>query len=190
IDDYFWGSGFESHWDYIYRDEKRYIEIEGKEVWGRLHRNVNFLFDYFLKNGKGIGISGDEYALANTFNRSWGIADTFVLGETPDPGFTLSHSFMVYFDPASNKWKICSNQLKLARDYGEKAKAEPFFNLFKFPVKQDDYFKWRTLNSQYFTFTGNMLYYFEGQTLDEFLEMWGEGVPTHVFKKWVLGYVS
>ena len=115
LDDYFWGSGFKKHWFYTVhydRDKDKWIEftkdinIDGELVNPHNFVNVDFIWHYFVKNGKGIGVCDDEASFVMEILHSIGISSAkFVIQNThkfKDKIHYLGHAHVVFF--AHNSW--------------------------------------------------------------------------------------
>ena len=106
------------HW--IRTDEPPYagktLTVDGEEVPndGEDMINPNFEFEYFLNNGKGIGVCGDEATLINGLAKSVGIATTAIRYFSDNPNAPPGHEHIIYYNPDGKVFKAYEKQLEIA----------------------------------------------------------------------------
>jgi len=177
---------FSTHWNYTGNTETDYIEVDGERVLIHDMNNVDFTFDYFLENDKAFGDCGDESGLVDGFSKSWGIATAYVLHQSYDNKMTKivwSHMKISYYEPVSNTWKICEEQLSVGVN-------EPYsFTLYVYrpPVSLPDYLNYHASPSFRFRAYGNMCFVFERQlSAGEIKTMFLTGIASVEMKQWPL----
>lgn len=177
---------FSTHWNYTGSTETEYIEVDGERVLVHDMNNVDFEFGYFLKNGMGIGDCGDESGLVDAFSKSWGIATTYVMHQSYNNDMTQiiwSHMKISYYEPASNTWRICEEQLNIGID-------EPYrFTLYVYrpPVMLLHYLNYYPNPSFRFHAYGNECYAFQRQlSAGEIKGMFLTGIESSKMKQWLL----
>jgi len=174
---------FSSHWNYTGNTETEYIDVDGERVLVHDMNNVDFGFQYFLKNGIGFGDCGDESGLVDAFAKSWGIATTFVMHQSYDNEMTKtvwSHMKISYYEPVSRTWKISEEQLNVGINETYR------FTLYVYrpPVILPHCLNYyRNLP---FRLYGNMCYVFERQlSAGEIKGMFLTGVESTKMKLWM-----
>jgi hypothetical protein len=187
LEDYFYFSGFNDHFNYTFsRDVK--IVIGGELVPARNNNNPNFEFQYYLENGKAIGVCEDEATLVGAFLKSWGIATLTLETLWPLGGWYDGHSSVIYFEPAYSTWRVYQDQIGIAfylvrdayvvippalqSDFIPKARVAPKAAIVPF-VFQDGEENVK-MYAQMYNITGTYLSQFE------------KGVSTDRMKQWIL----
>lgn len=195
VEDYLYFSGRDGkkgeHWyyaaDFSAPNRSRFMIIDGRNVSIGNINNVNWQFQYFQQKDQGIGGCTDEAALVDGFAKSWGIATTghFIMnklsGTTRTTEFT-AHTYVTYFDPATQSWKAYIKQLDMNIDWIPESSVA-FLGVLKPPVNQVGYIKgW---NEDVF-FVSNMFHMVRNTSLNEVAKTWSIGVPTSQMKQWLL----
>jgi hypothetical protein len=133
VEEYFSFSGFNAHWKYVSSfDEK--IEADGEMVPARNLNNADFEYDYYLKNGYGIGVCEDEMALTDAFLKSWAVPSLALLTYWNEGNSFSGHTHVIYYDPSSNLWKGYYKELSVEID-----KGPVDFYVFRPPIRQAGY---------------------------------------------------
>jgi len=131
IDSYFFNP---AHWIYTIRTSYRgNITVEGQTVGNYHLGNANFLFEYFLTNGKGIGVSTDMTTLVDAFLKSVGIASTAVWQDYPTGS---DHPYPIFYAAESNVFSAREGQLEIDWQ-GMDTKCD--YYIFRPPVNQHGY---------------------------------------------------
>jgi hypothetical protein len=195
MEDYLYFSGRSGkkgeHWyyaaDFSAPEKSRFIIVDGLNVSIGNINNVNWQFDYFVKNDQGIGGCTDEAALVDGFAKSWGIATTAhfrmnkLTGTTRRTEFT-AHTYVTYYDPQTRSWKAYSKQLFIDTGWMPKDSVS-FLGVLEPPVRQPGYILSR--NEDVF-FVGNLFHMIRNTSLDEIANTWTIGVQTSEMKQWLL----
>ena len=71
VEEYFYFSGFEQHWNYTTETEEQ-IEVDGEKVKNWEIYNVDYYFRHYVETGKGRGDCGDETSFIDGWLKSWG----------------------------------------------------------------------------------------------------------------------
>ena len=132
VEDYFFFSGFNEHFDYV-SSRQVTIQIWNETAESRNINNANFEFEYYKQTGKGIGVCADEMTLVSAFFKSWGIATLPLESYWFQGDWYDGHSFTMYFDAASNRWKVTPFQIGIVFDLVRDA------YIFLPPVLQNQY---------------------------------------------------
>ena len=116
LERYFWFTGNSltfPHWDFVCYGyhctsaTSETITIDGEKTRNVGFRNMNWLYQYYLQTGGGVGACVDEAPFIRAFLQSWGISANNVDIENKEVG----HTYAIYFDSGSNSWKAYSGQL-------------------------------------------------------------------------------
>ncbi len=179
---------FSSHWNYLQpKDESASkVLVDGKEVRGWFFGNVDFQFEYFLKNGKGFGVCTDEEALADAYCKSWGIATNAI--QMLKRGST--HTAITYYEPITKMWKIHKGQIT------NFSKIDPQINrdlyIFRQPIMQKGYIGDSNIVRDYLSkgwvYLDNGAYFRIKQNIsaEETKSFLSAGIETQQMKAWLL----
>jgi len=178
------------HWDFtLGRDDK--IFVDGKEVLNKNIQNVDWLLDYFVRNGKGIGVCTDEAAFVDAFAKSWGIATTFVDRQTIVPpeqippgmstdGHAVGHEYVTYFDPLTRSWKADERQLDVDNYWSGYLS---YLHILRPPVHQAGYIIcWD--DGKFWG--GGMMHTTKDTTIAEIKRTLTMGIASSTMKQWLL----
>ena len=178
------------HWDFtLGRDDK--IFVDGKEVLNKNIQNVDWLLEYFLRNGKGIGVCTDEAAFVDAFSKSWGIVTTFVDRQTlvpPEqipPGMStdehaVGHEYVTYFDPSTHSWKADERQLDVDNYWSGYLS---YLHILRPPVHQAGYIIcWD--DGKFWG--GGMMHTTKDTTIAEIKRTLTMGIASSTMKQWLL----
>jgi hypothetical protein len=190
---YFGNSVMSPHWNYTCYGRvcppsspptSETITIDGEKTRPVGFRNMNWLYQYYLQTGDGIGACIDETPFVRAFLQSWGISASAVDIENEQ----TAHTYVIYFDPAAGSWKAYSGQL-LNGGAGTVASfsLSTDFYVFKPPVQQRGYFSvsgYGPTGAPYFEVSD---YTIKGTTLDTIMmTLSAPGVGSQEMKQWLL----
>jgi len=191
LERYFWFSGNRitlSHWDWVCYGHgcasptNETILIDGEKVSPVGFRNMNWLFQYYLQTGRGIGSCVDEAPFIRTWLLSWGIPANNVDIENKEVG----HTYAIYFDAIAGSWRAYSGQLIGGAGTQASFSLSTDFYVFKPPVQQRGYFSvsgYGPTGAPYFDVSD---YTVKGTTLDTIMKMLSAGVGSLEMKQWLL----
>ena len=191
LERYFWFSGNRitlPHWDWACYGHgcasptSETILIDGEKVRPVGFRNMNWLFQYYLQTGRGIGGCIDEAPFMRTWLLSWGISANNVDIENKEVG----HTYAIYFDPAANSWKAYYGQLTSGAGAQASFSLATDFYVFRPPVQQRGYFivaGYGPTGAPYFRVSDHII---KGTTLATIMEILSRGVSSSEMKQWLL----
>lgn len=158
-----------------------YVSLGGKMVRDYIIGNINAMYDYYSKQGKGIGTCNDQSAWTDAWAKSLGIATTIIwIG---DFGGQQQHFLPIWFDPGSRTWKATNTQFVVNMQPTGSLPLHLMF--FQPPVNLVHYFnareQWLIGNSP------NMFYWYSPLiTLQQIEAMFLSGQSTSQMKQWLL----
>jgi hypothetical protein len=191
LERYFWFTGDRitlPHWDYVCYGHgcssptTETVMIDGEKVLPVGFRNMNWLFQYYLQTGRGIGGCIDEAPFIRTWLLSWGISANNVDIENKEVG----HTYAIYFDPAANSSKAYPGQLISGAGTKASFSLATDFYVFKPPVQQHGYFNvagYGPSGAPYFRVSDHII---KGTTLATIMEVLSSGVSSSEMKQWLL----
>lgn len=187
LEDYFYFSGKGKNFNYVSARDVT-IQVNGETVSVRNMNNANFNFQYYLKNGKAIGVCEDEMTLVSAFLKSWGIATLPMSSYWPEENWYNGHTYTMYYDVTSKTWRVFPYQIGISFYVLRDA------YIFIPPVLQNQFvpagqiipreaavsfpFQSREVNTKMFA----PMYNITGT----YLNMYASGVYTAQMKQWVL----
>lgn len=182
VEEYFYFSGFEQHWNYTTETEEQ-IEVDGEKVKNWEIYNVDYYFRYYIETGKGRGDCGDETAFIDAWLKSWGIASNFVVHQRIIEGRFYGHAHIIYYEPASKTWKAYYQQASPRMYYNE---PELIFYVFFFrpPVIQQGYFLRTEIKDSRMGIGGRV--FMKQYSVESFGNAFHAGLPTAEMKRWLL----
>jgi hypothetical protein len=163
-------------WEFTYPDDV--IEVYGEKTLNRNMNNADFVFEYFLEHGKGIGVCGDETTFMEALCKSFGIS-TLRLTRTWDES---NHEHIIYYEPVSKVWKAYPKQITI----GEGTQN---VYIFKPPIIFHNFFRYEMDNKKggeglrMLNLYHKMLEMSENQVIKMFAT---EGVQTSTIKTWIV----
>jgi len=171
-----------SNWLYTNTPESNEtIEIAGEKVRNWSIMNVNFIFDYYLRTGTGIGACTDETAFIDALAKSWGIATTSLWrGGYSDGKMITQHYYNIYYEPKTHTWRAYEGQLR-----GEvEIQSAVYMFIFRPPVHQPGYLQIWPIAGLFDG--GNMFYIEPDTTIARIHDAFSNGIPTSQMKQWLL----
>jgi hypothetical protein len=187
IEDYFFFSGLSEHYDYVSSWDVT-IQVNGETVPARNMDNANFNFQYYLKNGKAIGVCEDEMTLVSALLKSWGIATLPQMSYWVEGNGYEGHTYTMFYDPNSRAWKVTPYQIGLVFSSVQDA------YIFLPPILQNEFIPTSRITPQeaavpYPFQTGEVntlmfvpMYNITGSYLNRYVD----GVGTDQVKQWIL----
>jgi hypothetical protein len=186
LEEYFYFSGFSEHFEYVV-SRNTTVQVNGETVPVRNMDNANFNFQYYLKNGKAIGVCEDEMVLVSAFSKSWGIATLPMDAYWPLGDWYEGHGYTMYYG-SSEAWKVYPFQIgivfSLAQDayitlppllqneFVPKGRTAPREAAVPYPFESGE------VNTKMFA----PMYNITGSYLNSFKR----GVATDQMKQWIL----
>jgi hypothetical protein len=192
LEEYFYFSGKSQHWEDGSWD--KLIEIEGETVPSRNFENVNFVFNFYLSTGKGIGVCGEELRMVDAFCKSWGVATLPTAVYWKSNGWYNGHGHVIFFDSFSASWKAYDKQLYIY-DKGNLVEGPIDMYIVKPPINQVHYLSISSppddaaTSYPYQTREVNLNMYgflFKNVRDEEKRKSLREGIPTSAIKKVLL----
>jgi len=161
------------------------ILVDGEKVLPRNFWNVDFIWAYFKKTGRGIGVCADNSAFVDALNKAIGIPTTsngLAWVENGEPG---GHGFVTYYVPHLQRWKSLSGHLRIRTPGGWLDETQVvYLQLFVPAWNQRGYLKWRYEAGRGFYETP--AFYSPQMKLSEAWGLFSSGVPSSQMKQWLL----
>jgi hypothetical protein len=158
-----------------------YVPLGGKLVRDYIIGNVDAMYDYYSKHGKGVGTCNDQSAWTDAWAKSLGIATTIIwIGDFDGQ----AHHFLpTWFDPVSRTWRATYEQFLENLQGADSLPLHLMF--FRPPVNLGRYFntreQWLIGNSP------NIFYWYSPMiTLKEIEGMFLPGLSPSEMKQWLL----
>jgi len=146
--------------------------------------NVEYVFDHYLRTGKGIGGDRDKAVLISAFLKSWGIATNFIRWTRypkRNPSVSYDHVHNVCFDRGRNVWTGSAKELQ-----GDRSKDNDYvfvFGVFRPPVIQQGYLSWNEWGPRDLAVNAwRKLDFTPSKVYDEF----SKGFPTSLMKRLII----
>jgi len=195
LENYFWFDG--NAW--ISPSSTDTVVIDSESYHPKNLNNANFEFQYFTRNGKGIGVCEDAMALLDALCKSWGIATIpkmayWNINRPNDSRLYGGHTHILYFDSSKGVWTGYGEQLLMGERNGIADENTPVdVYVLRLPVIQQNYlgkksnssmavvqsaYKWSEVNNAYFAIYDT--------TLRKTYELFSKGVPSEQMKQWLL----
>jgi hypothetical protein len=191
LERYFWFTGDRitlPHWDYVCYGHgcssptTETVTVDDEKVLPVGFRNMNWLFQYYLQTGRGIGGCIDEAPFIRTLLLSWGISANNVDIENKEVG----HTYAIYFDSTAREWKAYEGQLLGGAGTRASFSLSTDFYVFKPPVQQPGYFSvasYGPTGAPYFRVSD---YIIKGTSLAAIAELLSHGLTSSEMKQWLL----
>ena len=178
IEEYFYFSGFRQHWIFTQPNDT-IIAFNGERTIDHNMNNPNWVFDYYLRTGEGLGVCGDEASLIEALCKSWGVA-TIRLTRTYGTKGGNNHDHVVYYEPTNGTWKCYVRQLNIGRS------GTWNVYLFQPPVILHDYFVCHRDSQQTWMKMYDVYYVVNNVPAEQTAASFLKGIPTTEFKQWLL----
>jgi len=108
LEGYFYGIGGKSpHWERTDAVTEPMI-IDGEIVTPQNFANVDFVYSYYLRTGKGVGVCSEEAAFLDAYLKAVGVASafhSFWRFQRSDGQWISGHTHVVVYDAARGAWK-------------------------------------------------------------------------------------
>ena len=176
--------GNSSHWQYASdANGHQLIEVDGMQVANHDLNNVDFVWNHYMRTGKGIGECGDNTILVDAIAKSLGIPVTQVIRQATDSERVLdSHMFPLY--RAANTWTAYDKEL----DIGSGSQLQYTVYVGRPPMNQNGYLDYWLEEPHRVRWFGNMYFTLEGQlNTRQIKKIFGEGVPSGEVESWLCG---
>lgn len=159
-------AGNSSHW--ISKSGDETIVVDDKLIVNHDMSNADFVFDYFLRNGCGIGDCGDETTLIDALSKAYGIAtDPVSYAIFDDNGNLYRHFYNIYFDPLNKTWGAYQGHTENSgypNCFNNKQDANLKFFINRPPIYQEKYLSGDYTKPDY---SGNTVYITDKYTISE-----------------------
>lgn len=166
-------------WKFYSADNQTEVDIDGESIKACAARNIDWLFQYFRETGHGIGGCVSQAPFVKAWLQSIGVPATNVDIENPEIG----HTYNIYFDPDSQKWKAYEGQLVSGSGWDGVRKTPPTtLYIFKPPIRQRNYLD-EGRKGSWFPHSNHII---KNLTLKDIKELFGKGVDSNKMEKWML----
>ena len=161
------------------------ILIDDEKVLPRNFWNVDFIWSYFKKSGRGIGVCADNDAFVDALNKAIGGATTsngvaWVKNGEPD-----GHGFVTYYVPHLQRWKSENKQLDIHTAQGWLDDAQiVYLNLFIPAWNQHGYLRWKYEPGR--GVYDSPAFYSPEMKLSEVRALLSQGIDSAQMKQWLL----
>jgi hypothetical protein len=172
---------YSKNWEYITPEKEAMIDYYGGQIPNHHIMDPDFLYEYYLQNGKGIGGCSDEAALVDAFCKSYGISTTCLVNEIYlGDNQWLGHACVTCYDPAIEKWVAYPEQgWIIESDLANNPSNQCCFYVIKQAWCQESYVKpWGGYWYKAFVFASTS----GRQVVRQFVN----GVPSSQMKRWLL----
>jgi len=190
VESYFYLGG-RSHWDNPtdpgnlggLRPETP-ILIDGEEIRPRNFWNVDLIWSYFGRTGRGIGVCADNSAFVDALNKAIGIPTTSNGVVWVTEGEAGGHGFVAYYVANLKCWKSHTGQMQIRTTGGPLRDTQiVHLQLFIPPWNQRGYLKWKYEHSRGFFETP--AFYAPQMKFGEVQSLFSGGAPTSQMKQWL-----
>jgi len=174
--------GNSSHWQYASdANGHRLIDVEGREVANHDLNNVDFIWDHYVRTGKGIGECGDNTILIEAIAKSLGIPVTEVIRQATDSQRVLdSHMFPLF--RGLDGWTAYDKELNI----GSGSSFNYTVYIGRPPINHLGYLNYWLEEPHRVRWFGNMYYVLKDQlTIADIRETFGNGVLPDTMQGWL-----
>jgi hypothetical protein len=175
------------------------VVIDNESYHPKNLNNADFEFQYFAKNGSGIGVCEDAMTLLDALCKSCGIATIpkmayWNVNRPNDQRLYGGHTHILYFDASKRVWTGYAEELLMGERNGVADENTPVdVYVLRLPIFQQKYlgkrsdsqipvtpsaWKWSEVNNAYFAIYDT--------TLRKTCDLFSEGVPSLQMKQWLL----